>query len=305
MPSNSQPEQVQGAPVSQTSTTETRPFSEQIPFLRRLFQEAETRLGAKGPRFFPGQMTAGFAPETEAAQGALVGAAQGPLADLTRNIASSTDFVLGGDVLDPASNPYLTDTINAAIRPVEEALTERIIPGIRSSAVATGNLGTTRQGVAEGRAIGDFTRTAGDISSELAFGGYQSGLDALTRTLAVAPSLQGPLTAEATALDAVGQQKRALEQSRIDDAIARFNFNENLPDDKLAQFASLISGNFGGTTTGQVEGTGPSFFQPQGDTASQAAGLSLGGAALATTLFPAFAAAGPVGAGIGLLMALL
>ncbi len=47
----------------------------------------------------------------------------------------------------------------------------------------------------------------------------------------------------------VGRQREAMAQALINDQIARWNFEQQMPADKLAQYAQLIRGDFGGTTT--------------------------------------------------------
>lgn len=67
------------------------------------------------------------------------------------------------------NNPYLTGAIGKGINQSKNAfdrmqddstrnLTENIMPGIRSNSVLAGQYGGSRQGIAEGRAIGDFGR---------------------------------------------------------------------------------------------------------------------------------------------------
>lgn len=70
---------------------------------------------------------------------------------------------------DSAQNPYLTGAIQKGINQSNNAfgnmqedstrnLMQNIMPGIRSGAVASGQYGGSRQGIAEGSAIGDFAR---------------------------------------------------------------------------------------------------------------------------------------------------
>ncbi|CUI03873.1 hypothetical protein BN2497_2523 [Janthinobacterium sp. CG23_2] len=69
----------------------------------------------------------------------------------------------------PGANPYLTGAIQKGINQSTTAfqnqqadstrnLTEMIMPSIRGGAIASGQYGGSRQGIAEGRAIGDFGR---------------------------------------------------------------------------------------------------------------------------------------------------
>jgi hypothetical protein len=70
---------------------------------------------------------------------------------------------------DPAANPYLTGAIQKGINQSNNAFTNmqtnattnlmrNIMPSIRSDSVLAGQYGGSRQGIAEGNAIGDFAR---------------------------------------------------------------------------------------------------------------------------------------------------
>jgi hypothetical protein len=105
------------------------------------------------------------APRMEApawAQGSMVNApAQNNL-----NLSGAYDKMINGD---PAANPYLTGAIGKGINQSNNAfqnmqtnattnLMHNILPSIRSDSVLAGQYGGSRQGVAEGNAIGDFSR---------------------------------------------------------------------------------------------------------------------------------------------------
>jgi hypothetical protein len=80
------------------------------------------------------------------------------------NLTSSYDSLINGA---PGANPYLTGAIQKGINQSTNAfqgmqqdatknLMEGVLPGIRSNAVLSGQYGGSRQGLAEGRALGDF-----------------------------------------------------------------------------------------------------------------------------------------------------
>lgn len=92
--------------------------------------------------------------------------------DLTK---SYNDIIYG----DAGANPYLTkslqagvDATNAGFQKNANAITDNlqktILPGIRSDSVLSGQYGGSRQGIAEGNALGDYTRQLTDANSLLA-----------------------------------------------------------------------------------------------------------------------------------------
>jgi hypothetical protein len=54
-------------------------------------------------------------------------------------------------------------------------------------------------------------------------------------------------------LSDVGMQQRELSQQQLDEDINRFQFDQNIGDQKLANYMNLIQGNFGGTQTTTAE----------------------------------------------------
>jgi hypothetical protein len=85
-------------------------------------------------------------------------------------------FLAGGT--GAAENPYLTkslqagaDLANANFRTnlgdLTDTLQRRILPGLRDSAIGAGQYGGSRQGIAEGNALSDFTRQATDAAGKL------------------------------------------------------------------------------------------------------------------------------------------
>lgn len=92
-----------------------------------------------------------------------------------------TNFLTSGAVLNPNTNPALAGAIDAAKRPIVDSLLEEMLPAIRSEAALTGNFGSSRQGIAEGLAMGKASRAIGDVGATLSNEGYKSGLDAFSK----------------------------------------------------------------------------------------------------------------------------
>lgn len=80
---------------------------------------------------------------------------------------------------DPSTNPYFQQALQSAIRPVTEQYQEQVIPGIRQGAQDAGQMGGSRQGVAEGIAARGYQNTVGDISANMGNAAYAQGLNAL------------------------------------------------------------------------------------------------------------------------------
>jgi hypothetical protein len=93
---------------------------------------------------------------------------QASLADPTHaNIASATQY---------ADNPWVQDTIDAALRDSTRQLTEQDLPSLDRGAVAGGNTNSSRTGAQAAILQRGYMDRAGDISSALRSGLYTNGL---------------------------------------------------------------------------------------------------------------------------------
>ena len=90
------------------------------------------------------------------------------------DLRSAFDRTINGDA---AQNPYLTraiqggldqstNTFNQQQRLATQNLQENILPGIKSNSIVSGGYGGSRQGIAEGRAIGDFSQAQQDAINQ-------------------------------------------------------------------------------------------------------------------------------------------
>lgn len=284
-----------GGGGTQTVTRDASPWAPAQPFIREMFEEAAKQFrDPTTPQFFPRSTTAGLDPATVQAQESLTSGA-GRAEELSRAANESAVFSLGPG-RDVNSNPYLQAAIQAAIDPTIRAFTEPggALSNIRTAAQTTGGQGqSTRQGIAEGLALDRLSQNVLNTGAIMANQGFQTGQDAATRALALAPGTAGLQYSPAQALDAVGQQRRAFEQELIDEEIARHNFAQNVDRQKLADFQSFVSAPLGG----QGNTTSPG---PTSNPLLSAAGGAAAGASLATAL----SLSGPWGAAIGAMIGL-
>jgi hypothetical protein len=94
----------------------------------------------------------------------------------------------------------------------------------------------------------------------------------------MAPTYAANDWTDINALSNIGGQQQQLGQQEIGDAVARWQYYQQLPYDKLGQYQNNIGGQYGGTTVGKTQTPQPSMFQ-------QAAGYVLGNAGQAMKVF--------------------
>lgn len=105
---------------------------------------------------------------------------------------------------------------------------------------------------------------------------YSDALKNQIQAMALSPEFQSMAFNNAGAVQGAGSTQQALQQQYINDAVNRWNYYQQLPYNKLNQYGSAVSGNFGGTGT-----TTSPFFQ---NGAANALGLGLGAGMLNNVL---------------------
>ena len=76
-------------------------------------------------------------------------------------------------------------------------------------------------------------------------GAGQLGLSALSQ---YPTTMQAPLSMYGAVAD-VGAQRRAMNQERINQSMAKYNYQQQAPQQALQNYMSMISGNYGGSST--------------------------------------------------------
>ena len=286
-----------GSRGSTTTVQQADPWAGQQPFLADIFGEAQRLYDAPGPLYFPGQTVAAFAPETQAA---LRSQAARALSGSPLNAAAQREAQrsLAGNYLD--ANPYLQNAIDIASRGVTRNYRTAVAPGIDSTFSLAGRYGSGAHQAVQSQAQQNLADQLGDIASGIAYRNYGDERTNMLQALALAPQFAAQDYLDAERLASVGATREAQQQALINDQIARFNFAQQLPQNKLAQYLALIHGDYGGTTTT----TQPYVRTPGSNFLTGAtAGLGLGSDLMSA--IPKIGPWGPaLGAGIGGLLSL-
>jgi hypothetical protein len=218
-------------------------------------------------------------------QGALSGFMSSANADPTKqNIANAGMY---------ADNPYLTGQIDAATRDVSRNFHENTIPGIDRAATGSGNINSSRAGIAAGIAQRGAQDQMGDIASAMRSNAYTSGLGlsegARTANLGAQGSAAGLYgTQVGMGLDATtggntmaqGNSNAAIGASGLrqvdaqganDMTFANWQGADTRESDLLNRYYSIIgANNWGGTQENTQKTSGNIFGQLLGGAASLA-----------------------------------
>ena len=224
-----------GGGPSGTTTTNTSPWSGQQPFLTTGFNAAQNlyqpgNANAGGPQYFPGQTLAG------------------PTAAQTGGLQQTANLGLGGSAPGNAASNAITGVLNGSPA-MTSSIAAQVMPQIEGQFAGGNRLdsGLASQAVGSGM-------TNAILQNQLNYA--NAGMNANQMQLG---------GAEAAAQAGQGQQQ--LNQASINDAIQRWNYNQQLPFSNLNNYASLIQGNYGGATTS------PYFQNTLGQIGAAAGGL--------------------------------
>lgn len=172
--------------------------------------------------------------------------------ELAPSIISAATRGLGGG----GANPYVDQVADVVTRRINQNLTEQVLPALQSGAVASGTLGGSRQALAQGLAVQEANRELADRLAQLYAEEFNRQTRTSLETLRSMPTVFQSLIAPGMALAGVGEQQRELEQQRINEAVARWAFEQQLPYTKLAEYFNVASRPFGSVGTQESTGTG-------------------------------------------------
>ena len=186
-----------------TTTTEEGPWKDQQAYVKDAFTQSQNLFNQKsGTAAYSGNTYAGIDPLTRQAVEGTANYATGAGKTGADATAMSGLGLLGqtGNYTDSlgaygaaagadntqknianggmyANNPYLNGQIDAVNRDIGRSLNEDMLPSIDRAAVGTGNVNSSRAGVAEGIAMRGAADQMGDNAAQMRSAAYNSGMD--------------------------------------------------------------------------------------------------------------------------------
>lgn len=261
------------------------PWSGVQPHLLSLYPQVNEALDNRLP-FFPNKTFAGIDPLQEAGMLGGLGYAGNVMQPATLGFQDTLQNYMRAP-LDITNDQAVQNMFAANRSEVNDALTRDWLPQIGSGAVAAGQYGGSRQGIAEGLAVGEASKALANANARTALGAMDNATRLAGLGMSAYPgALQMGLTPYQMA-EQVGGQYRALDQAAIDEAMSRYYFPQDDFWNKAALASNLYSGAGAyGTSTGTTTAPGASLL----------AG-ALGGGMLGAAVPSALGSLGAFGAG--------
>ena len=248
---------------TQVSTSTTEPWEEQIPYLTGGFKEAQRLYNRGAPAYYPGETLAGFDPMQKAGQQATLGYAMGPRA-AGQQAAAEASLVQGlsGKIDPSAYNPM----VNALSSNVISNLQGKILPGIRQQQVMYQPGGSSRGALEQNKAVTNaVTQGMTKPLADMYTNAYTQAQNRALQSGQLYPSIMAAPLNMYGAMGDVGAQKRAMTQAVIDRDMDRYQYQATAPQQQLANYMKMVTGNYGGTTT--QTSPGPSALDQIGQVA--------------------------------------
>jgi len=233
-----------GGQQSSTSTTSIDPAIK--PYVTYGLEEAKRLYESQSPTFFPGQTYVSPSAQT---QQALQMAQERALAGSPLTGAAQAETL--ATIQGRGVNPFLAGALEQTNRLAGEDYL-RNIQKLQSGAASVGRYGSAAQGQLTGQAQDVFARALAEQGGQLAYNSAEAERARQMAAVGAAPQMAQADYADIQRLLSVGGAKEAQSAAVLQDAMNRFNFQQNLPQMKLQQYANLYSTAPQGSTTTQT-----------------------------------------------------
>jgi hypothetical protein len=169
------------------------------------------------------------------------------LDDGAPKLAGYANDLLSGKYLDPDSNPWIKEAVDASMTQSTRNFNRNILPNMRSSAIGQGAYGGSREGVMTAVEAAETRRNQADTAANI----YATNYENERGRMAQAPSLYGAANdlylAAPAAKAAAGEQAQRWQQDTINEGLAKYEAAQDAPWNGITNYADAIRGVTGGT----------------------------------------------------------
>ena len=219
-------------PTNVTTTTSAEPSEFIRPYYQQAIDSAQDLYEGSTPNFFPNATYTGFSPETSTALDltTLRALSGNPLLNQSQTQASN---ILAGNYLTPGSNPYS--------KALFDQMAGDVTSKVNSQFTKAGRFGSG----ANQEVLAD---SLGQLANQVYGDQYNRERALQAQTMMTAPQLGEMDYNDIARLQAVGAEKEGLEDAKLQDAIARFDYEQQKPYLKLNQYLGALGANVPMTT---------------------------------------------------------
>lgn len=232
---------------SSQSTQSKAPWKRQRKYLKEIYASAQEAFG-QPLEYFPDSTVAPRSAKMQAGIESQFQLGQEG-SQVAREARGYSGDVLSGRYLDPASNPNLQKTFEAASARMTEGFQRGAMPlSLTASGMGRSLGGSSRSN--RNRFLGDsLARGQADLSANIFGGAYQTERGMMEAARAGAPGLQASEYADRQAMMGAGAQEEMLSQRQLDDMVARHEFEQGEPWQRLGLYSGMIGAPVEGRVT--------------------------------------------------------
>jgi hypothetical protein len=235
-----------GGGGQQNSTTTTSIDPAIKPYVTYGLEEAKRLYQSESPSFFPGQT---YVSPSEQTQQALKMAQQRAMAGSPLTGAAQAETL--ATIQGRGVNPFLAGALEQTNRLAGEQF-NRNIQNLQSSAASSGRYGSNAMGQQAGTAQDIFARALTEQGGQLAYNSAEAERARQMAAVGAAPAMAQADYFDINQLLKTGTAGEGYDVAKLQDAMNRFNFQQNLPQAKLSQYANLYSSAPQGSQTVQT-----------------------------------------------------
>ena len=214
-------------PTNVTTTTSQEPSEFIRPYFQQAIDYGQDLFESQTPQYFPEATYTGFAPQTETALQLAQARAIGGN-PLLGSAQTEVNNILSGNYLSPTSNPFLQGVANQ--------VADNVTSQVQSQFSRAGRLGSGANQEILAKQLADSQNRlfADNFAAE-----RQRQFDAVQ----LAPQLAQADYDDISRLGQVGAAREDLEMAKLQDAIGRFDFEQQRPFLKLREYLGTLGAN--------------------------------------------------------------
>lgn len=222
------------------------------PYVTYGLDQAKSMYQSATPNYYPGQTYVAPSMQTQAGLQAQQNRALGGNPLLPAAQGQQQD-VIEGKYLQ--NNPYFNQAMQGASQGAQQNYFDAIRQA-QSTASQAGRYGSGASADIQNRAATTMANTLANKYGELAYQNYANERGAQNAAAQSAPQLAAADYTDINQLKDVGQQMEGYQESALQSDIDRYNYAQNLPQNKLNQFLSQVYGAPMGTTSTTSQSSG-------------------------------------------------
>ena len=214
-------------PTNVTTTTSAEPSEFIKPYYTEAIDSAQDLYQSALPNFFPNNTYVSTPAETQAALALATNRATAgnPLLNQSQTEAGN---ILSGNYLSPTTNPYA--------KALYDQMAGDVTAGVQSQFSKYGRLGSSANQET-------LAKSLGNLANQVYGDQYNRERQNMVGATQLAPQLGEMDYNDITRLAQVGDTRESIEQTKLQDAMARFDYEQQKPYIKLNQYLGALGAN--------------------------------------------------------------